>query len=99
MDETSKLNLKAMVVWNERHQKWEVKTAISEGVNCHHWRHKRFFQTEQEAEIYARKILPYSDTNWHLPEHYGPQLTGIHIGHKFGVKTKAKPTTKPEVLD
>lgn len=43
--------------------RWEVQVSETEGTDgARRWRHKKLFQTEQEAEQYARSLLPYSDT-------------------------------------
>ena len=45
--------------------RWEVVTSQSDGRDGpRRWRHKKMFETEQEAERYARSLLIYCDTVW-----------------------------------
>lgn len=45
--------------------KWEVQVSESEpSEGNRRWRHKKLFATEQEAEIFARSLLPYIDSSW-----------------------------------
>ena len=52
--------------------RWEVKVSDqlgSEGMRS--WRHRRMCRTEQEAEQFARSILPYNECWWdQRPEMY-----------------------------
>lgn len=44
---------------------WEVRVAYRRAdEKISRWQHKRMFRTEQEAEAYARTLLPYCDTAW-----------------------------------
>lgn len=47
--------------------RWEVLVAQDYGDDCLQWRHKRMFWTEQQAEIYARSLLPCCDDAWKDP--------------------------------
>lgn len=45
--------------------RWEVQVSENEGTDgARRWQHKAMFRTEQEAEQYARSLLPYCDTAW-----------------------------------
>jgi len=45
--------------------RWEVLVSESEGTDAsRRWRHKKLFRTEQEADIFARSLLPYSSLAW-----------------------------------
>ena len=62
---------RAAQVVHRKDGRWEVQVSETEGTDgSRRWRHKQMFDTEQEAEIYARSLLPYSSTAW---THYGPK--------------------------
>lgn len=51
-------------VRQRRDGRWEVLVAQDYGDDWPQWRHKRMFRTEQQAEIYARSLLPCCDDAW-----------------------------------
>lgn len=56
---------RAAMVVHRKDGRWEVQVSESEGTDgSRRWRHKRMFDTEQEAEIHARSLLPYIDSAW-----------------------------------
>ena len=56
---------RAAMVVHRKDGRWEVQVSETEGTDgSRRWRHKKMFSTEQEAEIYARSLLPYSDMAW-----------------------------------
>ena len=47
--------------------RWEVQVSETEGTDgSRRWRHKKMLVTEQEAEIYARSLLPCVDSSWRI---------------------------------
>ena len=58
---------RAAMVVHRKDGRWEVQVSESEGTEgSRRWRHKKMFATEQEAEKYARALLPYIDTAWRV---------------------------------
>lgn len=56
---------RAAMVIHRRDGRWEVQVSDSEGADgARRWRHRKMFGTEQEAEQFARSILPYCDVAW-----------------------------------
>jgi len=46
--------------------RWEVQTAIaSPGARAWTWKLARLVPSEQQAESYARSLLPYCNQDWH----------------------------------
>ena len=58
------MNRAAMVILRAD-GRWEVQVSESENTSgLRRWKHRSIFETEQEAEIFARSILPYSCASW-----------------------------------
>ena len=52
--------------------RWGVHVSDVEGTDgARRWRQGRIFRTEQEADIYARSILPYCNAAW--DQRWGPR--------------------------
>lgn len=56
---------RAAIVLRRQDGRWEVQVSESEGGGgARRWHHRGMFSTEQEAECFARSILPYCETAW-----------------------------------
>lgn len=73
MDNREPVKETLAMVRQRRDGRWEVLVAkvdidqledTAENESPYKWRHKRMFPTEQEAEAYARSILPNCDAAW-----------------------------------
>ena len=88
---------RAAMVIHRSDGRWEVQVSDSEGTDgARRWRHRKMFATEQEAERFARSILPYCDTAWDLRVTMYDDIPDESIKVRRPEKTR-KPRHRPEV--